>query len=135
MADWRRVAEQMFAINHYAGVVEYSMEGFVEKNRDELPKSGSDLLSESTNDFVQCLAAILRPSPSSTTKPSKGQQSMSPRIGATPQQPTVGIQFSSQLQSLRSKIDETSPHYIQCLKPNNLLVPDHFNVALIADQL
>ena len=45
----------MFAINHYAGVVEYSTEGFVEKNRDELPKSGSDLLSESTDDFVQCL--------------------------------------------------------------------------------
>ena len=135
VADSRLVAELKFAIHHYAGMVEYCTEGFVEKNKDELPKSSSDLLSGSNDDFVRYLAKILRPGPSSTTKPSKGQQTMSPRIGATPQRPTVGIQFSSQLQSLRSKIDETSPHYIRCLKPNNLLVPDHFDVALIADQL
>lgn len=122
------MAEQTFAIHHYAGLVEYNAEGFLEKNRDELPKSGSDLLLGSTDNFVRCLANILRPTPA------KGQQTMSPRIGAS-QRPTVGIQFSSQLQSLRRKIDDTSPHYIRCLKPNNLLVPDHFDVALIANQL
>ncbi len=62
------VAEQMFAIRHYAGMVEYCTKGFIEKNRDELPKSGYDLLSGSTDDFVRCLAKILWPSLSSTTK-------------------------------------------------------------------
>ncbi|KAL7539865.1 hypothetical protein ACHAXR_012440 [Thalassiosira sp. AJA248-18] len=130
-ADARQVAEELFAVHHYAGLVEYDVEGFVEKTRDELPKSGSDLLLSSKNDFVKTLAEILQPNSASSVK---GKQMMSPRSGAA-QRPTVGIQFSSQLQSLRCKIDDTSPHYIRCLKPNNLLVPDHFDAALIADQL
>lgn len=32
-ADSRQVGQQLFAVNHYAGSVEYSVEGFVEKNR------------------------------------------------------------------------------------------------------
>jgi len=129
-ANSRQVAEQLFAVAHYAGLVEYDVEGFVEKNRDELPKSSSDLLLSSSNEFVKTLAQILQPSPTST----KGKKTTTPRSGAA-QRPTVGIQFSSQLHILRRKIDDTSPHYIRCLKPNNLLVPDHFDAALIADQL
>eukprot|EP00986_Skeletonema_menzelii_P010748 scaffold5364_cov156-Skeletonema_menzelii.AAC.11 len=128
-ADSRQVAEQLFAVHHYAGLVEYDIEGFVEKNRDELPKEASDLLLSSNNEFVRTLAEILQPSTSVVRN-----KIMSPRGGAS-QRPTVGVQFSSQLHSLRSKIDETSPHYIRCLKPNNLLSPDIFDAALIADQL
>ena len=129
VADSRQVAEQLFAVHHYAGLVEYDVEGFVEKNRDELPKEASDLLLSSNNKFVRMLADIIQPSTSA------GRNKItSPRSGAS-QRPTVGVQFSSQLQSLRNKIDETSPHYIRCLKPNNLLAPDVFDAALIADQL
>ena len=53
VADSRLVVEQIIAIRHYAGMVEYCTEGFVKKNRDELPKSGYDLLSGSTDDFVK----------------------------------------------------------------------------------
>ena len=128
-ASSRQRAEQQFAIHHYAGLVEYDIEGFVEKNRDELPKEASDLLLSSTNDFVRRLANILQP-PTPVVK----NKLQSPRSGAS-HRPTVGVQFSSQLQSLRCKIDETSPHYIRCLKPNNSLVSDVFDPALIADQL
>jgi len=128
-ADSRQVAEQLFAVHHYAGLVEYNVEGFVEKNRDELPKEASDLLLSSNNEFVKTLAEMLQPSASA------GRNKItSPRSGAS-QRHTVGVQFSSQLHSLRRKIDETSPHYIRCLKPNNLLAPDIFDAALIADQL
>ena len=48
---------------------------------------------------------------------------------------TVGGQFRRQLRDLRAKIDKTSPHYIRCLKPNNHLVPDLFDPAIIAEQL
>jgi myosin-5 len=36
---------------------------------------------------------------------------------------------------LRNKIDLTKPHYIQCLKPNDLLVPEHFDTAVVSEQL
>mmetsp|Transcript_3111 Transcript_3111/g.7233 ORF Transcript_3111/g.7233 Transcript_3111/m.7233 type:complete len:1624 (+) Transcript_3111:476-5347(+) len=129
VADPRQVGEKLFAIQHYAGVVEYTVDGFIEKTRDELPKKCSDLLLSSSNGLVKKIAEILQPDDSPTTK---GRRT--PR-GRASSRPTLGVQFSSQLQNLRQKIDETSPHYIRCLKPNGLLVPDHFDAALIADQL
>merc|ERR1712194_805540 len=132
-ADARQVGELLFGIHHYAGLVEYNVEGFVEKTRDDLPKSGSDLLLSSSNDLVKTIASILQPG--LPLSGAKSKALMSPRAGGARQRPTVGIQFSSQLQILRSKIDETSPHYIRCVKPNNLLVPDEFDAALVADQL
>jgi len=91
------------------------------------------LMLSSTNGFVRTLAHILAPSStiisSTLSPPSKGKQ-----IGGT-QRPTVGVQFSSQLHDLRRKIDDTSPHYIRCLKPNSLFTPDHFDEALVSNQL
>eukprot|EP00956_Cyclotella_meneghiniana_P030879 scaffold79230_cov50-Cyclotella_meneghiniana.AAC.1 len=104
--DQCRTPGKLFAIHHYAGLVEYTVDGFMEKNKDELPKSGADLLLSSTNEFVKTIANMMaNPAASSSTK----KQLMSPRGGAS-QRPTVGIQFSAQLHDLRSKIDETSPH-------------------------
>jgi len=128
-ADARQTAEQLFGVHHYAGLVEYDVEGFVEKTRDELPKSGSDLLHSSNNELVKAIADVLE----AAAAPAKKKPGA--RAGGAGQRPTVGIQFSTQLQSLRSKIDATSPHYIRCIKPNNALVPDVFDAALIADQL
>ena len=48
---------------------------------------------------------------------------------------SVGSQFAGQLRELRAKIEKTAPHYIRCLKPNDLLVPGSFSSAIIADQL
>mmetsp|Transcript_12284 Transcript_12284/g.18839 ORF Transcript_12284/g.18839 Transcript_12284/m.18839 type:complete len:1648 (+) Transcript_12284:99-5042(+) len=130
-ADFRQVGAQLFGVKHYAGPVEYSSEGFVEKNRDELPKEAADLLLASTSEIVQELASIIsNPSPSNSSGPSK-----SPTRGGASRKITVGIQFSRQLKELRDKIDITSPHYVRCLKPNDLLVPDHFNPLIICDQL
>lgn len=133
--SWQ-VAEQLFAVRHYAGMVEYDLGGFVEKNRDELPKSGLDLLLLSTNDFVRTLAKIIMPS-AETSLPSlslMSSLSKSPRSGAA-QWPSVGIQFSIQLNDLRRKIDDTSPNYIQCLKPNTDFTPQRFDESLITSQL
>lgn len=48
---------------------------------------------------------------------------------------SIGAQFSSQLKSLRSRIDATVPHYIRCLKPNDDLVPHCFEPKNIVEQL
>lgn len=88
-------------------LVEYSVDGFMEKNRDELPKAGADLLLSSTNEFIKIIATEMI-NPAVPSAPGK-KQLASPRGGAS-QRPTVGIQFSAQLHDLRRKIDETSPH-------------------------
>jgi len=131
-ADFRQVGAQKFCVKHYAGPVEYTTEGFVDKNRDELPKEACDLLLSSEKEIVQQLAMIIS-DPNCNTSTSGKNRSLSPiRSNA---KVTVGGQFSRQLQELRAKIDLTSPHYVRCLKPNDLLIPDHFNPLIISDQL
>jgi len=128
-------ADNQFAIQHYAGRVEYTTYGFVEKNRDELSKEGTDLVKNSQNAFVQLLAEIMEDSamepPPTSTSPSPTFRRSDSSVG----RPTVGGQFRRQLKHLRTKIDETTPHYIRCLKPNDLLVPEHFDVSVVAEQL
>lgn len=111
----------------FIGLVEYDTDGFVEKNRDELPREATDLLLSSSSSFVTELAAII----SSSAAPEAAKSS---RAGPK-KSVTVGAHFSKQLTELRAKIDLTSPHYVRCLKPNGMLIPDHFDPLMIVEQL
>ena len=124
-ANRKQVGARKFAISHYAGSVEYTSNGFVEKNRDDLPKETTELLLSSSNEFVKSLAQIIS---GPASEPKARGPSKSSKL-------TVGGQFSRQLQELRHKIDNTLPHYVRCLKPNDELVPDHFDPLVVADQL
>ena len=104
---------QQFAVKHYAGLVVYDTEGFLEKNKDEIPRGASELLQSSTKEFVQMIGKII----------------------GTKKRRTVGSQFKVQLDELRERITNTSPHYIRCLKPNILLQADDFDREIVADQL
>jgi myosin-5 len=141
-ADFRQVGSRLFGIFHYAGAVEYDTEGFVEKNRDEVPREATELLQSSGNDFVKFLGEIISMgsvpvSPAAKDhRISSGSSVCSVTSRSVPRQAlTVGSQFAQQLTELRQKIDSTCPHYVRCLKPNDLLIPDHFDPVIIADQL
>ena len=131
-----------FSIQHYAGLVEYSAVNFLEKNKDELPKETTDLLSASSYGFVSKLAQILSESTSvKTDKAGPQNRSLSRSKSArnittsSLMRESVGSQFSSQLRDLRSRIADTAPHYVRCLKPNDDLIPYNFQPLVIADQL
>jgi myosin heavy subunit len=146
-ADFRQVGSRLFGVIHYAGPVEYDTEGFVEKNRDELPKEATELLQSSSRALVRKLADVIAAGPeagASATATPTGRRAPPNRGGSgvgggrgasSSSKTTVGGQFSQQLTELRRKIDMTSPHYVRCLKPNDLLVPEHFDPVIIADQL
>ena len=85
----------------------------------------------SSSAFVRELAAIISSSSSSSDQ---AKSSAAPTRGGK-KSVTVGGHFASQLQSLRAKIELTSPHYVRCLKPNGLLVPDNFDPLMIVEQL
>jgi len=137
-----------FSIQHYAGTVIYNAVGFVEKNKDELPKETTELLTSSSVPFCVYLGELLSKSeqPSSASTGANGISSM--RNGQMPSgnksfqrssssilRDTVGHQFSIQLRDLRDRINATKPHYVRCLKPNDDLVPNRFEPHVIADQL
>eukprot|EP00984_Skeletonema_dohrnii_P013460 scaffold5576_cov131-Skeletonema_dohrnii-CCMP3373.AAC.2 len=123
-ADRKQQSHGKFTIRHYAGVVEYSTDGFMEKNKDEIPMETSELLSQSTCAFVRDIAQVI----SAKTGSQKESKSSISRV-------SVGKQFSGQLQKLRRRIDETHPHYVRCIKPNEQLQPNHFDSNIVVDQL
>lgn len=128
-------ASLQFSVKHYAGPVEYSTTGFVEKNRDELSKEATELLKSSENFFVQELAWIIEETQQHASSSEGQAKAVLHRSDSAVARATVGGQFRQQLRNLRGKIDVTSPHYIRCLKPNDMLVPDLFDTAVVAEQL
>ena len=139
-ASRKQTATLHFSVHHYAGPVEYTSLGFVEKNRDELPKETTEMLKTSEVPFVQDLAFIIEHAHEEALA-GGGLGAVSTvsrsfhRADSSVGRATVGGQFRRQLRDLRKKIDTTTPHYIRCIKPNDLLVPDLFDRAIVAEQL
>ncbi|KAL9181541.1 hypothetical protein ACHAXT_010346 [Thalassiosira profunda] len=131
-ANKSQMARGMFAIHHYAGMVEYDTAGFMEKNKDEVPMEASELFSNSTCHFVTAVAAVIS---SKMSEPPKKQSNKWQAQKSSISRVSVGAQFQKQLQKLRGRIDETHPHYVRCLKPNDRLQPGRFDPDIVVDQL
>ncbi|KAJ8759449.1 hypothetical protein K2173_006986 [Erythroxylum novogranatense] len=107
-----------FNIAHYAGEVLYQSDQFLDKNKDYVVAEHQDLLNASKCSFVAGLFPSL---PEETSKSSKFS--------------SIGSRFKLQLQQLMETLNSTEPHYIRCVKPNNLLKPAIFENANIMQQL
>ncbi|XP_057547407.1 myosin-6 [Amaranthus tricolor] len=107
-----------FTISHYAGEVTYSTDLFLDKNKDYVVPEHQELLSASKCTFV---ANLFPPLPEDSTKSSKFS--------------SIGTGFKHQLQSLLETLSATEPHYIRCVKPNNLLKPSIFENKNVLQQL
>uniref|UniRef100_A0A5B7APN9 Putative myosin-9-like n=1 Tax=Davidia involucrata TaxID=16924 RepID=A0A5B7APN9_DAVIN len=111
-----------FAIAHYAGEVLYQSDQFLDKNKDYVVPEHQDLLSVSKCTFV---AGLFPPVPEETTKSSSKSSKFS----------SIGSRFKLQLQQLMETLNSTEPHYIRCVKPNNLLKPAVFENVNVMQQL
>ncbi|CAJ1961121.1 unnamed protein product [Sphenostylis stenocarpa] len=107
-----------FTISHYAGEVTYQSDQFLDKNKDYVVAEHQDLLSVSKCPFV---AGLFPPLPEETSKSSKFS--------------SIGARFKLQLQQLMETLSSTEPHYVRCVKPNNLLKPSIFENSNIMQQL
>ncbi len=121
LATSKQRVEYKFSIEHYAGHVEYSTDNWLEKNKDQLPAKSAALLKNSSFELLVEIQQYIR----SEERRGRG-------VVATK---SVGFQFSTQLKTLRQRIDVTTPHYIRCLKPNDELIRDRFEPKNIVDQL
>ncbi|KAH8086189.1 hypothetical protein JL720_7392 [Aureococcus anophagefferens] len=148
-ASKKQVVDGVFEVKHYAGPVPYVVDGFLEKNKDELPAAALLLFEAARGETQGALigaicdardaaaAAALRDESASTSKkPPPGSLAAAPRGAASKKATvTVGSQFKSQLASLMRAVSATKPHYVRCLKPNDDNVPDAFWRVRVAEQL
>ncbi|XP_059660209.1 myosin-6-like [Cornus florida] len=113
-----KLSRSDFTICHYAGDVTYQTELFLDKNKDYVIAEHQALLSASKCSFASRLF------PLSSEESSKSSKFSS-----------IGSRFKQQLQSLLETLSATEPHYIRCVKPNNLLKPAIFENNNVLQQL
>ncbi|CAI0419594.1 unnamed protein product [Linum tenue] len=107
-----------FTILHYAGEVNYQANQFLDKNKDYVIAEHQAVMTASKCPFVMGLFTPLKEESSKSSKFS-----------------SIGARFKLQLQSLMETLSVTEPHYIRCVKPNNVLKPAIFENVNIIQQL
>lgn len=119
-----------FSIHHYAGEVLYDANGFLEKNRDPLHSDIIQLLSSCSRHLSQSFASSLfHPVPQKTAC-----TFVQPGPLESKKQ-SVATKFKGQLFKLMQQLENTTPHFIRCIKPNNKQLPGIYEKDLILEQL
>ncbi|KAJ8419084.1 hypothetical protein AAFF_G00005830 [Aldrovandia affinis] len=119
-----RMSNVAFIILHFADTVQYECEGFLDKNRDTVFEEPINILRASQSELV---AELFQPEPPGCALSQSGTKSGLPngslRSGKRAHREhklTVGYQFRQSLQLLMDALNSTTPHYVRCIKPNDL---------------
>lgn len=111
------VLRDLFQIRHFAGSVNYKLDGFLEKNMDLLPRSLSTALYRSGSSIVQALFPEGNPK----------------RLWKRPT--SNGGTLRIALQTLLQTVEGRKANYVFCVRPNEDRLPGVFDVALVQHQL
>ena len=118
---------QGFMLTHYAAEVEYSTEGWLEKNKDPLNDNVTRLLASSSDKHVAGLFAdCIDPEEDSGATRSRVKKGLFR---------TVAQRHKEQLSSLMNQLHSTHPHFVRCILPNHKKRAKQFSAPLVLDQL
>lgn len=118
---------QGFVLTHYAAEVEYSTEGWLEKNKDPMNDNVTRLLASSSDEHVASLFA-------DCADTDDGVGGMRSRVKKGLFR-TVAQRHKEQLSSLMAQLNSTHPHFVRCILPNHKKRPKQFSPLLVLDQL
>jgi myosin heavy chain 9/10/11/14 len=116
-----------FILTHYAAEVEYSTEGWLEKNKDPLPDNITQLLAQSSDKHIAHLFADC-----ADTDDGLGGSRSRVKKGLFR---TVAQRHKEQLSTLMGQLHSTHPHFVRCILPNHKKKPKQFSAPLVLDQL
>ncbi|XP_030751648.1 unconventional myosin ID isoform X2 [Sitophilus oryzae] len=108
-----------FRITHYAGDVTYCIIGFLDKNKDTLFQDFKRLLYSSKDPNLKDMWP-------------EGAQHITQ---ITKRPPTAGTLFKTSMQELVKTLISKEPHYIRCIKPNEVKSPTNFDYERVKHQV
>ena len=118
---------QGFILTHYAAEVEYSTDGWLEKNKDPVNENITRLLASSDDKHVALLFAdCADPEDDTGATRSRVKKGLFR---------TVAQRHKEQLSSLMNQLHSTHPHFVRCILPNHKKRPKQFHAPLVLDQL
>ncbi|KAK2915101.1 hypothetical protein Q8A73_005695 [Channa argus] len=121
-------AEAHFSLVHYAGTVDYNVNGWLDKNKDPLNDSVVQLYQKSS---VKLLALLFAAHASG--EDAKGGKKGGKKKGGSFQ--TVSALFRENLGKLMTNLRSTHPHFVRCLIPNESKTPGLMENQLVIHQL
>ena len=119
----RNTVVSHFVINHYAGPVNYNIDGWVEKNRDLVDQCLLELLSSSSHPLISKLFPQVKVEENNRSR--RGSLSTA----------TVTYIYKEQLLNLLQTLNSTSAHFIRCIVPNYERNPFQIDGPLVLHQL
>ncbi|XP_028318176.1 unconventional myosin-Vb isoform X2 [Gouania willdenowi] len=131
-----RMSNTSFIINHFADKVEYQCDGFLEKNRDTVYEEQINILKASQFQLVADLFHDKDDAPASKSARVNVRAAKStPKAPNKEHRMTVGHQFRSSLHLLMETLNATTPHYVRCIKPNDMKEAFSFDSKRVVQQL
>ncbi|KAI7899293.1 P-loop containing nucleoside triphosphate hydrolase protein [Cokeromyces recurvatus] len=139
-----------FILKHYAGDVEYSVDGWIEKNKDPLNEDITRLLARSNHKHVADLfedyladqddkSSVINgrvdSTASTTSNATTSFTSLLKFRKGSGSFRTVGQRHKQQLLSLMNTLHMTHPHFVRCILPNSKKYPGEIQTKLVLDQL
>ncbi|GAA6219409.1 unconventional myosin-Va-like [Lates japonicus] len=125
-----RMSNSAFIILHFADTVQYECDGFLDKNRDTVFEELVNILKASQSELV----AELFQQQENVSPVANGSVRSGKRV-TREHKLTVGFQFRQSLQMLMDTLNSTTPHYVRCIKPNDLKEPFMFDPKRTVQQL
>ncbi|XP_071989360.1 unconventional myosin-Vb isoform X2 [Engystomops pustulosus] len=118
-----RMSNISFIVTHFADMVEYQCDGFLEKNRDTVYEEQINILKASKYQLVADLFQEdkdpVPPTPTGKSKISVRPAKPAIKNANKEHKKTVGHQFRNSLHLLMETLNATTPHYVRCIKPND----------------
>jgi len=120
MSPHPRIANSAFIVRHYAGSVQYFIDGFIEKNVDRLPQEADEFIEISSKSDT--LVAMLKSGQKATKEMRKRK--------------SIATSFGEQMQELIGILNSAQCSFIRCVKPNAKLCPnDGFERKFVIKQM
>merc|ERR1711875_86310 len=119
-----------FGVSHYAGVVNYNVTGWLEKNKDPVNETVVELFKSTSK--CQLLVHLWRDHPGQPTTAPKDEGKKKKKGGGGK---TVSSVYLVSLGELMTTLYSCEPHFVRCLVPNNHKKPGDVEPPLIMHQL
>ncbi|XP_041944177.1 myosin heavy chain, fast skeletal muscle-like [Alosa sapidissima] len=121
--------EAHFSLVHYAGTVDYNINGWLDKNKDPLNDTVVQLYQKSA---VKLLAFLYASHAGSEAEGGGGKKGGKKKGGSFQ---TVSALFRENLGKLMTNLRSTHPHFVRCLIPNESKTPGLMENFLVLHQL
>merc|ERR1712055_100771 len=120
-----------FGISHYAGVVNYNVTNWLEKNKDPVNETVVEVFKSTSK--CELLVHLFRDHPGQPTETVKKDDGKKKKKGGGGK--TVSSVYLVSLTELMTTLHTCEPHFVRCLVPNNHKKPGDVEPPLIMHQL